>query len=430
MGSLLYYLLTDNTPFNTNDPDTVKEKTLSGNFSLDSNGPLSRSLTAVIRKSMSFETSDRYATVDELMTEIRAYMNGFATKAEEANSLTIFMLFLKRFRVLSATVLFFMLCIGLITFMYVNSLNEKHTIAVDAQQESMKIRKETAPELVILARKEYKLRDYKSASQKVEMALKLDPENQHARLIKVRCLTGQHNFKEALHLIEGLDNPSENQQLIDILKRFIQLSSSGEIIVAEELPGLIQQLRTVKHMPNLRKHFLQTCTSENYKIENRILFAKRYQSSITSKNFNWVLKEDNAQFSLDLSNNVGMYNVAALRNLPINKLKLTNSPVNELTGLEGMPLKELDISNTNVSDLLPVKGAPLKVLNINGTNVRNFGFIKTLPVETLILNKKLHDYKLFMEIKTLKKLFIHPEFFTTAEIQQLKTHCQVEFIKP
>ena len=188
---------------------------------------------------------------------------------------------------------------------------------------------------------------------------------------------------------------------------------------------MIQQFRNIDHVPNLRKHFLQSCTSETYSLANRIGFAERYQKFITKGDFNWQLSKAGDSYALDLSNNLGMYTVAVLRNLPLKQLNLANSSVNELTGLEKVPLEILDISNTNVVDLLPLKNAPLRELNIDGTSIRNISFLQTLPIEVLQLNNKRHDYRVFLSMKELKKLTVYMNTFTDPEIREMKSHLDV-----
>ena len=155
-----------------------------------------------------------------------------------------------------------------------------------------------------------------------------------------------------------------------------------------------------------------------------MIFAQRYLSSITTRNFNWDLSEKSGLIELDLSNNAGMYNVVPLRNLPIVKLNLANSPVNDISALKGI-LEELNLSYTNISDLAPIKDSPIKVLNIDGTNIHNIEYFKKMKVETLILSKRLFDHNSFTELKKLKRLEVYSTSFTAEGLDFLKENFEV-----
>ena len=95
LGVLLYYLYMQGIPHDVDSHEAVKEKAFSEDlvFSEEAVKRIPKSLRAVIAKAMKVEQKDRYSTVNNLVDDVRAYINGFATQAEDAGSITILFLF-------------------------------------------------------------------------------------------------------------------------------------------------------------------------------------------------------------------------------------------------------------------------------------------------------------------------------------------------
>ena len=374
-------------------------------------------------------------------------MNGFATKAEQAGLTTILILLFKRYRPICITVVISLLVITVLTAYFISSLStEKQSAllakdraeqakitekeakeeALAAQKESMEIRVDTAPEIVKLARREYKLREYETAFKKASLALKLHPENTRAKFFLSRCLIGKHQFAKALKLLNDIRSSESVNEIIKLTQSLIELEKKGPLLEQKELLQIIKGMRSVKGVPGLRTHFLKTCT-EIYPEEKRWVFAEAYLRFLTVGEFNFEKSENNGFYTLSLKNNSGMYDVTVLNNLPIYRLDLSGSPVNDIFLLENLPLNELNLSGTNIFDLTPLKDSKLKVLNIKNTNVRNIQALTGLPLETLYLNDKWFDVNLLLSFKNLKEVHAHKESIPDRSVHQLNEHFKLIF---
>lgn len=429
LGALLYFMLLKKMPLESEEIDKMAIKALSGEIipPEERDAKLSKSLSAVILKALEADPQMRYQSVAEISSEIRAYLNGFATAAEEASLLKMFILLVKRAKILTITVLAFLCLIVTMTLIFIANLNKEKEAAQTAEKESMQIRQDTSPELVLLAKKEYKLRDFETAEKKVDTALKLDPHNQAALFFKIRCLTGNHQFSEALDLFPGLEEKAVYKKFEEYIKKLKKISEEKVLLSHEELPQLIDGFRFIDpelKLPNLKKHFLKSCT-EKYDLEARLLFAQRYLRSLTTKKFTWNLKSENGQLELDISRNENLHDVSVLRNIPINRLDLYDSPVRDLVGLEGMPLTYLRLERTFVLDLEPILNCPLKELDISKTNIVNIYGLKNSTVEILHLNDKYFNSEKLMEFTNLKKLIVSKKGFHRKELEVLETKFEV-----
>ena len=81
-------------------------------------GRVPDSLSAVCMKALALEPTDRYASVAELQTDLTAYQNGFATRAEHAGPWKQFRLFFARNRAVSTTVAAALLLLAVLSALY------------------------------------------------------------------------------------------------------------------------------------------------------------------------------------------------------------------------------------------------------------------------------------------------------------------------
>ena len=272
LGALFYTMLLHKMAFSGAESETVKKHVLEGEMQ----GPaeLPASLKAVVLKALSTKEEDRYKECSEMADDIRAYLNGFATSAEDASFFTQFMLMVKRYKVLSATVIFFILIIGLITSSFIVHLNAEKKIAVlakdeaeksrdeadkarqeaeesrdvakKAQEDSMQVRKSAAPNFVKYARREYSETDFERAYRLTKKAMELDPESHNAKRFMVNLLMGRREFDEALQLIDSLDNKAEFDERIEFIKFCQELKQKGPLIEQQPLVPKFVDLRYIK----------------------------------------------------------------------------------------------------------------------------------------------------------------------------------------
>ncbi|MCM8527102.1 MAG: serine/threonine protein kinase, partial [Lentisphaeraceae bacterium] len=140
LGALLYFILSrGQAPFKS---DEILQKTLKGEYQPLSEFSNSQSivaaLQAVCEKCLSVKQEDRYSSVLELKQEIEAYRSGFATRAEDAGTLTLVKLFLKRNQRSCLIAIFSLIIIAIVLVSSFRKIQQQKQKAIVAELETRK----------------------------------------------------------------------------------------------------------------------------------------------------------------------------------------------------------------------------------------------------------------------------------------------------
>ena len=102
LGAVLYFLLTYKAPIEKEGLREMIHSTIIGDFPEPRERcpqmNISKSLNAVVLKAMATKRKQRYESVQALADDVRAYKNGFATRAEHASFVTLASLLMKRYK--------------------------------------------------------------------------------------------------------------------------------------------------------------------------------------------------------------------------------------------------------------------------------------------------------------------------------------------
>ena len=126
LGALLYAVLTCRPPL-AGDADTMQQAALSGDIvpPTERGSGVPESLSAVVMKAMALEPADRYASVSDLITEVRAFLGGFSPIAHKSGLSTEFLLFYRRHRVSCNLAAAFVAIVVVVTALFVDRLSSK-----------------------------------------------------------------------------------------------------------------------------------------------------------------------------------------------------------------------------------------------------------------------------------------------------------------
>ena len=126
LGALLYAVLTCRPPL-AGDADTMQQAALSGDVvpPTERGSGVPESLSAVVMKAMALEPADRYATVSDLITDVRAFLGGFSPIAHKSGLSTEFLLFYRRHRVSCNLAAAFVAIVVVVTALFVDRLSSK-----------------------------------------------------------------------------------------------------------------------------------------------------------------------------------------------------------------------------------------------------------------------------------------------------------------
>ncbi len=244
LGAVLYNLLTFKAPFFDTKPHEVISKSLQSppkDVEKVSYFPVHSSLVAICKKAISIKKEDRYQSVQTLIDELRAFLNGFAPKAENASlGLTLRLFYLRnKFKLnIFVTALISLMMIGFVAVSRINK--SKHAAVLSSQQarkseqkaklaekqalanlrdlkkkekEMKSISKFAAIQLTNEAWKDYLSRNYKSAYAKVKSSLALYDDDPRAWDLK-----GQLEFT-VLNIDVAIEDFTKSRNLFTGLNR-------------------------------------------------------------------------------------------------------------------------------------------------------------------------------------------------------------------
>lgn len=126
LGALLYAVLTCRPPLD-GDTDAMQQAAVSGNIvpPTERGDGVPESLSAVVMKAMALEPADRYASVSDLITDVRAFLGGFSPVAHKSGLSTEFLLFYRRHRVSCNLAAAFVAMAIVVTALFVDRLSAK-----------------------------------------------------------------------------------------------------------------------------------------------------------------------------------------------------------------------------------------------------------------------------------------------------------------
>lgn len=416
LGAVLYTLLTYKKAFSGENLESILEKTAHADFvkpSKISANHIPFSLEAVCLKALSKNPQDRYDSVKELQKEVRDFINGFTTEAENASLMKSIHFWVKRNRTLSLISTFaILLLLGLMITSIIN-LKLAETNAKEVAEKlriekeyHMRINKGAAPKFYERAFIAYESFQFDDALNFCNSAVELDESLQQAWKLKANLHFIRQEFKAAQESFERADEESVFSEINS--EWVLTKSNDSKYLTTKEYLELITQLRDsglLRAFTNLIHYKIFSDIS----LEERIAFCKGavvvHNPHMKSLNFKY-----NKEFRhLDLSNNMEMQVALCLQNFPatsadfsytdisdfiafrqqrLNALNVAHTSIYELHSLENPELIKLDISHTGISNLKRLTGRPIVKLNISHNAVTTLGHLLKMPqLEEVIIHK-------------------------------------------
>jgi len=147
LGALLYAVLTCRPPL-AGDTDTMLQAAVSGDIvpPTKRGSGVPEALSAVVMKAMALEPADRYASVSDLITDVRAFLGGFSPVAHKSGLSTELLLFYRRNRVSCNLAAAFGAIVVVVTSLFVDRLSAKREQA-EALAASLRVEKQETERL-------------------------------------------------------------------------------------------------------------------------------------------------------------------------------------------------------------------------------------------------------------------------------------------
>ncbi|MGF1451073.1 MAG: protein kinase [Opitutales bacterium] len=243
-------------------------------------------------------------------------------------------------------------------------------------------RRQSAPALLLTARRLIAEGDYAAAMSTAEAAVDFDPDLLEARFIHLALLLREENFDAAREAAKGLLSEAPGyRDAADVLAILLQRQRGDEpdrVLLSRLSPILTRQ-----NLPTLAAEFAAS-NQEKLAI---------WQQQITDAYPDWrehkhnLLRWENENgVRLVLARVPSLNDLSPLRGIPIVALDIShNSGVSDLSPLVGMPLRELSVSYCHqITDLRPLGALPLEHLSISGLErLENLESLRGIPLRVL-----------------------------------------------
>lgn len=238
-----------------------------------------------------------------------------------------------------------------------------------------------APQFALDAQELIAEGDFQHALNKIESAIALDPgdPDYHAQkgniceslLLVAPALAA---YEQALNLRPAQPEVRKNFELCRSVRASRRGAESAESQYAFhqimlDQGRLPEALRMAERLPTDRALLHRTWSA--------ILAHAGLRADLTLNPDGTFDLDLTAQSSVDLT---------LLRGLPLRRLVLARSNINDVTPLRGSSVQELDLSGNPLSDLSPLTGLALETLNLSNTSVSNLFPIAGMPLRELNLD--------------------------------------------
>ena len=400
LGCLLYSILTYHSAYPGKDIETVLDNQAEGEFEAPSARfpelVIPPALEAVCLHAMAYSKPRRYDSAAEIKREVNAFINGFATSAENAGLWTLFTLFCRRHKGLVAFGGLLIIVSLTFTYIYIGQEKEKKEVK-DELVKTDKEREEVSKELEVKAEQNQNLLELKNEllqySTSFFVALNHIKQRRFSEAEKAFREVKSTKLKPYIDACQLLTLGAKTDRLPedDLVTLIKILHQDSFTVVIEVLLKNEAQLLTFEEKKSLCKRLLHLLNPEcsDLKLTVSEIFGKTYITLKGSKELKNIsplaLFEANV---LDLSH-TDVTEITALKFMPLTNLNLQKTKVRNLEPLENVPLTNLDVSHTNITDLLPLVRLPLEYLKIAGVKVNDLSMLsKIKTLKEVILPKR------------------------------------------
>ena len=454
LGAILYSILTLERPVTGKDAEEIILNTAAGNFiPPGKRAPklkIPYSLEAVVMKAMSTKPEERYENVEALQNEVRAYLEGFATEAENAPFHRLLLLLFKRHSALSILTSAALVVITLTTYSFLERIEENKLRLIEAQKKSQEEQQkretlsENAAEIMLQQAYQHVARKkYDQALIEVNKSLELKPQSPEGLELKSILLIGSLKFTEAKQTAE-LMKEYTNQYFINIADKYSSILNEEGLLEPDDFLNFVSEIqddRLLEEQGDYEKFkhrvsaYIETLLSnyafQKYSIEKRILMLKEMLelTNPQSEEINLILEKKGSDIlRLEISNNRELTSAEALAGLPIKELNLANTGISSLDFTSTMPLNKLNISGTTIHNLSPLEHLPLQELNMSRTPVTDVSPIMKLPLKKIHLGSvKVSPLNLMNIFPYLETIHLPVGVYSENDLNLLNKNIKVNF---
>jgi serine/threonine protein kinase len=341
--------------------------------------PVPDSLVAVCRKALALSPAQRYASVEELQCDITAYQNGFATSAENAGWFKQVSLAIKRNKTVSLAAAL-VLTLG-------GTLGTKAVLEGKRAERALADLKKSAPAMLALAESEAVAQHFDSELEKVDVALRLDPDLLPAYWRRAWCFVALGRFSDAAAALKkaAARDPSHAPQFVRILPQ-IEMIAGLPDEAARNAPEVLSPVFDFLNSHDVRGEAGGLVAHLKLSNEKRFEIAKDRLKALTG---GWTGLTLTPGGLIVISFSAAkLTSLEQLRGIPFDILNADKANFESLEPLRGLRLVEVNLNGCGfLKDLSPLAGMPVRKLNLFlCIKVEDLSPVRGMPLEEVVLD--------------------------------------------
>jgi tRNA A-37 threonylcarbamoyl transferase component Bud32/cytochrome c-type biogenesis protein CcmH/NrfG len=321
-------------------------------------------LEAVAAKAMSDLPEHRYQSVQELARDVSAYLEGYATKAQQAGLITQILLLVKRHNVVAALAFIFFLTVNAVVAYAFMRIRHSEQVAIEAlanikaeQASKHEIAIVAAPRLLQEAQDMIRNLDYDKAISTLERAVALDSSLTDAWWNLGAIRLGRQELDMAAAAFKHVpkpdislkgDRPVDMQGMVEKYTRLV--AREGRTALEKHKDDFVNDIIHCDHNPGPLRDLAVA------------LFFQKYNRNPQTVDYGTIDK------ALRGMNPTEVDLVFIHENTPDGlKITLHGAELNRINPLIGLPVSVLDATRTGSLDLEWLRGAPLVFVDLSGS---------------------------------------------------------------
>ncbi|VGO14500.1 Serine/threonine-protein kinase PknD [Pontiella desulfatans] len=421
LGCLLYAILSQQPPFKGSSEE-IRELTLAGKIVSPAMAfpkkNIPKGLDAVVMKALSLKPTNRYASVVALRDDVKNYLSGYSTSAENAGLIKEVALFYKRNRAACLVGLAAVMVVVVTTALFINQLQgsiveirRSHDLAETRRQEaeaaSGRYRDELTRNMRLmgsfsgnLKAESYELSRtfiYSDPVKAVELSIqRLELLAEREPHVNVSSQIGYAHFimQDFAGANEFFDSGSKAFVDLHPISRKFGALKTGDMLSIDQLAILMGELDVNKIN---RKPLMEKMLVYDHAVrEDKTGYERLVQAVLARWNLRWT----HGRFEYD--------------------------PRKGTLQLRGNQLKSFAIISEDTSGESPLRFLEIETLDAQGTGLHDLNHIKTLPIQTLdIRGTMVADLKPILEFPSLRTLIVGRGQFPAEDLAQLPKSLKV-----
>ena len=376
LGAILYTILAFEAPYENKDLKEAIAKIAVGKYKkLLPSQSIPSALISVVERAMQPDKENRYQSVEEIRDDVQLFLNGFATKAQEATLSQLLLLFYKRNKALCTSAALFICALIIITTFFIISLKESENKANKHARLAVKNAEEAS-------KKEAEARRlFEDLSKTIKAKDELTETSIPLIMKRVDFMKKEMEFKEAYAILSEVTSPSIQDVQYWLECGFLKL---GEIKPKEALK-FFDKAAAIENSQNIQ-NAIKFCKKYD-SFSDDLSMARNYLKDLCSIQNNFLV----CHFCLSLYSSWQSYTEGRIKFIK-DALRIVNPQMEELL-VEIHPLQERTVLNIKLNnnkklwDISCLSGLKIDKLSLVACKgLKSLIFLKTTGIKKLDLS--------------------------------------------